>query len=78
MAEETKRAEEAKKKEKMVKIRFRTATAGLGYAQGKWYDVTESEYKHLRAYRFWPRHLSEEERKKVAGTPLNIEEFEGK
>ena len=65
-------------KEKTVKIRIRSASPGLAYAQGKWYEVSETEFKRLKAYRFWPRRLTDDERKKVAGTPLNIEEWDEK
>ncbi len=62
----------AESKEKTVKIRIRSATPGLAYAQGRWYEVSEAEFQRLKKYKYWPKGQDPE---KTAAQTLNIEEF---
>lgn len=64
---------------KMHKIRLRTVPAGLGYPQGRWFEVDEAELKRLKAYKVVPKSVlrtGDPNKIRNASTPLNIETFE--
>lgn len=69
----------AEKSEKLVKIRLRSAPAGLAYPQGRWFEVSDEEYKRLKSYKVVPKSVQrtgDANKIRNASVPLNIETWE--